>query len=154
MDSILSLPIAIINGIRDVLTSLFIPSEGYFQDRWMDIRSRFPFVDSISVTVDSVLDFFKETAFNEPPKINVHLNFANSDYNWGGEAVYIDMSWYEPYKPIVDAFLSAWIWITFIFRLWKRLPGIISGSGSDFQVVQDVYESRDYIKWSLHQRRK
>lgn len=120
----------------------------------MDIRSRFPFVDSISVTVDSVLDFFKETAFNEPPKINVHLNFANSDYNWGGEAVYIDMSWYEPYKPIVDAFLSAWIWITFIFRLWKRLPGIISGSGSDFQVVQDVYESRDYIKWSLHQRRK
>lgn len=131
-DSLLPVPNAIINGIRDVLTSLFIPSDGFIQNRWAEIRSNFPFIDSVSVTVDSIFDFFKETAFDEPPKVDVHLSFANSDYDWGGDAVYIDMSWYKPFKPYCDAFLSAWIWLTFVYRVYKRLPGIIHGESSDF----------------------
>lgn len=133
--------------------SIFVPSEDYVSDRWNSIKERFSFADSIATTADTIITFFNDTAFDEPPKVYINLDFAESKYDYGGKTYCLDMSWYERYKPTVDAFLSAWLWLTFIWRVYTRLPGIINGASSDFQTVSNAYENRDYIKWSLRQRR-
>ena len=148
-----SLADSIISGIKDVLVAVFVPSEDYITDRWNSIRDRFGFAESIASTADIIFTFFKDTAFDVPPKVYLHLDHAESQYDYGGKSVCLDMSWYSRYKPTVDAFLSAWLWLVFSYRIYVRLPGTINGVGGDFQVAHDASESRDYIKWSLSQRK-
>lgn len=140
----------IINGIKD----LIVPSEDYITTRWLAIRSRFSFVDTISETAQIIFRFFAETSFDIPPTIKIDFGYAESEYNWGGETFCLDMTWYARYKPIVDTFLSAWIWIVFLMRLYTHLPNIISGAAGDFEVVNKTHESKDYIKWSLRGGKK
>lgn len=40
----------------------------------------------------------------------------------------MDLSWYAPYKKTVDAILSGILWLSYLFLLIKRAPGIIRGS--------------------------
>lgn len=141
------------NGILDGIKEIFIPDEDFISERWNSIKARFSFADSISNTASAIVRFFETTAFDEPPKVYINFDFAESKYDYGGQAYCLDMSWYARYKPVVDAFLSAWLWLCFIWRVYTRLPAIINGAAGDFQVVNSAYESRDYIKWSLSQRR-
>ena len=62
-----------------------------------------------------------------PPSITVNLSAARSKYNYGDTAICLDMSWYGEYKPYVDTFLSAVLWLTFVWNTFKNLPAIISG---------------------------
>lgn len=127
------------------ITAIFVPSEDFVTNRWNSIKQRFSFAESISETADVLITFFRDTAFNEPPKVYINLGFAESKYDYGAKTYCLDMSWYERYKPTVDALLSAWIWICFIWRVYVRLPGIINGVSSDFEVASNY---RDYSAWS------
>lgn len=40
----------------------------------------------------------------------------------------MDLSWYAPYKKTVDGILSGILWLSYLFLLVKRAPGIIRGS--------------------------
>lgn len=131
------------------IQKIFIPEEDYITNRWNAIRSRFSFADSISETVDIIFTFFKETAFDEPPKIHIDLSYAESKYDYGGETYCLDMSWYERYKPTVDAFLSAFMWACFIWRLYVALPNIINGVGVGGDVFNNLNSNAEYVKWSL-----
>lgn len=143
------MPDNLTQGVKNALIEIFIPSEDYITDRWNSIRDRFSFIDAITEYAQIIFRFFAETTFNTPPTIKIDFGYAESKYNWGGETFCLDMSWYARYKPIVDAFLSAWLWIVFIMKLYTKLPGIISGAPGDFEMVNKTYESRDYIKWSF-----
>lgn len=66
-------------------------------------------------------------AAEEPPKIQIDLGKANSKYDYGSTCYALDMSWYEPYKPMVDNILSTIMWAFFIWRLFVALPNIING---------------------------
>lgn len=139
----------VVSGIREI----FVPDEDFVTERWNSIRERFSFVDSISETADIIIRFFKDTIFDEPPKIYINLGNAESKYDYGSSAYCLDMTWYARYKPIVDPFLSGWIWLCFIYRVYTKLPSIIGGVAGDFQTVDQTYQNRDYIKWSLGQRK-
>lgn len=40
----------------------------------------------------------------------------------------LDLSWYAPYKETVDGILSGILWLSYLFLLIKRAPGIIRGA--------------------------
>lgn len=40
----------------------------------------------------------------------------------------LNLSWYAPYKETVDGILSGILWLSYLFLLIKRAPGIIQGS--------------------------
>lgn len=40
----------------------------------------------------------------------------------------LDLSWYAPHKETVDGILSGILWLSYLFLLIKRAPGIIRGS--------------------------
>ena len=135
---------SLLDGLLEGIKDIFVPSEDYVSDRWDSIRAKFSFADSISETAGIIVRFFKETAFNEPPKIYIDLGKAESKYDYGGQTYCLDMVWYERYKPTVDVFLSAWIWLVFLFRVYTKLPAIINGVAGDFELAADIRDFDNY----------
>ncbi len=43
--------------------------------------------------------------------------------------IILDMSWYLPFKPYGDMVLSGFMWLSFLWLLFKRFPAIIHGEG-------------------------
>lgn len=121
---------SIVDGIKNVLVEVFIPSDDFLDNKINSLRERFSFADSIIGTANILFDFFKTQTFNTPPKLDINLKTANSKYDYGSSALALDMSWYTPYKPSVDIILSGFLWVVFIWNTFKDLAGIISGVGS------------------------
>lgn len=124
INAVKSIPGAILDGIK----SLFLPSDGYFEEKIGALRERFSFFESIVDTVQVFKNFFENNDFTEPPVVTVNLNNADSGTDYGLNAKALDMAWYEPYKPSVDAIMSSMLWVVFIWNVFRDLPGIISGA--------------------------
>lgn len=131
----------LINGIRDI----FVPSEDFLTEKVNAIRERF----SIADFVITLADYFDKKinaigSVSVPPSLTVNFASSNSVYDWGGEAVVLDLSWYEPYKPTVDSLLSGILWVVFAWRLIVAAPGIINGVPGSFEMGQDLYYGDTY----------
>ena len=74
------------------------------------------------------------------PSIPINLAAAQSHYgyDYGGEVEGLDLSWYAPYKSTVDHLISGFLWLLFLWGLWKNAPNIISGSGILSNRVEDI----------------
>ena len=132
---------AILGGIRDI----FFPSEDFLTAKVEALRARFSFADSIIATVAAMggaLNDFETS----PPIIYMELSEAESKYDWGDRAIALDLRWYERYKPTVDALLSALLWIFFVWRVFRKLPGIISGVEGDTPFANIVREGFSSMK--------
>lgn len=136
-DTVKGIPGAILDGIR----SLFLPSDGYFEEKVGALRERFSFFESIVDTVQVFRNFFENNDFTEPPVVTVNLNNADSGTDYGLNAKALDMSWYKPYKPTVDAVLSSMLWVVFVWNVFRDLPGIISGASSGAYAALSISKS-------------
>lgn len=117
---------AVLSGIREI----FVPSEDFLTTKVQALRGRFGFADSVITTV-SVLGAALMDFSNSPPIIYMDLSSSESKYDWGDRAIALDLRWYERYKPTVDTLLSALLWVFFVWRVFRKLPGIISGMAGD-----------------------
>ena len=117
-----SLSDRLLNGLQ----SLFTPSEGFVDKKVDDLRKNYAFANSIAMTAKD-LETFLTSLGSVPPVIRINLGSATTSYNLGGDMVFIDFSFYEPYKASMDAVLSAFLWLWFCWRVILNLPGIIGG---------------------------
>ena len=120
----------ILAGIRDI----FVPKEDYLSSKVAALSAEFSFVDSIVKTVQFMHSGLAAVE-TEPPVIYIDLGAQEGFYNIGGKVPFIDLHWYERYKPTVDAIISSFLWICFIWRMLIHLPGIISGASGIFTVT-------------------
>lgn len=134
-------------GLGKFFSRIFIPSSGYFERKVNALQQKFRFWESIKKTAEVFLNFFENTDFSEPPKITVNLSSATSKYDYGTSATFLDLSWYEPYKPSVDMLLSSIMWVVFAWNTFKNLPSIISGVSTAANVgakaLKEVKGGRD-----------
>lgn len=153
--SITNLIDSIISGLSDLGTflldgikSLFLPSDGFFENEVNELRSRFSFADSIIASASGLINIITASAAadeQEPPSIVMDINIRGTTK----EVTVIDMSWYEPYKRYGDMVLSGMIWVFFVWRVFVRLPGIIAGMAGTPDIPiphapsQLMLESRD-----------
>lgn len=117
------------NGISNVLKDLFIPEDGYLNDRISSIRNKFAFADSILRTAQGLLNMFNSISGNNAPSITVHLSSKTSGAFYGDKDIVISLEWYKPYKPTIDALISGILWAGYIWLIIKRVPELIKGSG-------------------------
>ncbi len=98
--------------------------------------------------VPQIFDFLAELRSRlesgSPPKVTLKLSSADGSINWGDQVVVLDMSWYEPYKPLFDNIISGCLWLCFGWALYKRIPDILSGVGL---TVENATEPRGNV-WS------
>ena len=128
---------ALILALSDLLTKIFAVDVAAVQAAVAELRAEFPFFDSIIATGEFL---YNGITSGEPPVIYAYLQNAEGRYNWGTTVAVLDMSFYSRYKATGDAILSAALYAFFGWRTFVRLPGIISGAGSDIKEVTNHYD--------------
>lgn len=129
-----------LNGIGNVVSSLFVPSDDFLEGIVNRFKEKVPFVYVVINFVDEFYNFLFNTDFTVVPELNFSMDvlhngqadfgIADSKYNWGTATFNVlDLSWYLGFKPYVDTFLSAFLWLGYLWLLYKRIPDIINGAG-------------------------
>lgn len=74
------------------------------------------------------------------PQLTINMGAAQSHYgfDYGGEVAFLDLSWYAPYKSTVDGLISGFLWVFFLWKLFSKAPGIISGASMDSSKADDI----------------
>lgn len=83
------------------------------------------------------------TPDSEPPVIWIHLDKAEGKYSYGGKVKALDMSWYQRYKADMDKLISGFLWLGFLWLLFKRAASIIQGGEMYTEYYNDI---RDYYR--------
>jgi hypothetical protein len=122
LDAIGNLVVDLCNG----LINLFVPKKDFFSEKFEEFKSHFAFIDTFTGFVSQFQNMRRK---NEAPSISIDFSKAESQYNYGGKALALNLSWYTRYKPIADIVLTAFVYVFFIWRFYCRLPEIIRGAG-------------------------
>lgn len=126
-----SLADAIVTPVVNAITSVFVPSEDFLTAKVEALASKFGFAAALVETVNALKDGLNGVT-TEPPVIYLDLGASRGSYPLGGKVAFLDLTWYAEYKPTVDKLISAFLWLCFIWRMFLKLPGIISGMPGDF----------------------
>lgn len=114
--------------LGDLLKALFVPSEERITALSNTVTSKFSFIDSIKYAINSLKDIINN--LGNTPKISINL--GSTQYT-SATTVYIDFSWYAPFKTYGDLIITGFAYIFFIWRLFVKLPGFISGTAGTFE---------------------
>lgn len=76
----------------------------------------------------------------EAPSLTIHVK--GTKYSDEQDVKIIDLSWYKDYKTYGDIILTGFIYALFFWRIYIKLPSIISGAGGSFDVISKVSEGR------------
>lgn len=122
IDAITALPAA----IAEKVGALFKPDEALLSEITDTFKGKFGFFSTLKQFGN---DLFGMTPETEPPVIWVHLENAESKfgYNYGDKQKIFDMTWYQKYKASVDGLLSGFLWLGYLWLLFKRAPAILGG---------------------------
>ena len=122
IDAITALPAA----IAEKIGALFKPDEALLTEITDNFKGKFGFFSTLKQFGS---DLFGMTPETEPPVIWVHLENAESKfgYNYGDKQKIFDMTWYQKYKASVDGLLSGFLWLGYLWLLFKRAPAILGG---------------------------
>lgn len=137
---ILALPQAIADAIKAVLEALFAPDAALMQEMTDTFKNKFSFLPTLHKVGT---DLFGMTAETDPPVIWIHLEDAEGNYTYGGPVKALDLSWYQRYKADVDKLISGFLWLAFLWLLFKRAASIIHGGEMYTEYASDI---RDYYR--------
>lgn len=131
---------AIIAGaVAGVLTDFFVPDQVATMAKLGAIQAYFQFKDDIIGAFDDLKIMI--FGITPSPILKIPIGAETSKYNYGfGSYIIIDISWYAPYKQFGDKIILAICWALFIWRLYIKLPGIISGAEGSIVATDKAYD--------------
>ena len=116
----------VVEGIKEILKELFIPSGDFFSEKFNQFKSHFAFIDTFTNFVDKFKNISNNTS---APVVSVDFSKAESQYDYGGVAFALNLGWYSRYKPMGDIIITAFVYVFFIWRFYCRIPELIRGAG-------------------------
>lgn len=125
ISAILSIPASIATRVE----AIFVPDTQAIADTYSLFQRKLPWIDFLISFNDTLVDALNGRDPDFEPVIYMHLENADSDIDYGGAAVALDLRWYRDYKDTVDALVGAFLWVVFLWNLYRRLPDIIAGAG-------------------------
>lgn len=128
----------IIELLKNSLTSLFLPSEDRINGLVDSVKSKFSFIDSVKNSITDVQSVLQGA--EESPSLTIHVK--QTKYTAEQDLKIIDLSWYAPYKNYGDIILTGFIYALFFWRIYIKLPNIISGNGGSIETISKVSEGR------------
>ena len=137
---IIDLPGRIADAFKTLLEGLFAPDAALMQEMTDTFKGKFSFLTTLHKVGT---DLFGMTAETDPPVIWVHLEDAEGKYTYGGPVKALDLSWYQRYKADVDKLISGFLWLAFLWLLFKRAASIIHGGEMYTEYASDI---RDYYR--------
>ena len=132
----------IVELFGELLKSLFIPSEERITGLQNTVMSKFDFVESIKIAINSFMDIINNLG-NAPV---LRLNLGATKYTDEMDVAVIDLNWYKPYKQYGDVVLTGIIYAFYLFRLFYNAPNIISGASSGLKEIDTFIEVEEHSK--------
>lgn len=115
------------DALVEALSLVFALDAEYVQSEVDKMTSDFVFLGSMVDFGRGLVDVFYGIG-SKPPVLYVDLDDAEGDIVWGDRVVFLDLTWYERYKPYGDAIISSFLWAWFGWRLLHNIPGLLNGT--------------------------
>ncbi len=127
-------------AVQRVLTDVFVPNEVATLEKVGEMQEYFKFKDDVITAVDDLKTML--FGITPSPILKIPIGKTTSKkYNYGtGNYIIIDVSWYAPYKQFGDKVILAIAWALFLWRLFLKLPGIISGTEGSIMAADRSYQ--------------
>ncbi len=127
-------------AVQGVLTDVFVPNEVATLEKVGEMQEYFKFKDDVITAVDDLKTML--FGITPSPILKIPIGKTTSKkYNYGtGNYIIIDVSWYAPYKQFGDKVILAIVWALFLWRLFLKLPGIISGTEGSIMAADRSYQ--------------
>lgn len=121
----------LIELLGDLLEFLFVPSEERLTAISNTVKSKFDFIDSIKIAVNSLKDIIN--GLGNAPSITFSFNATKYtpefDFNFS-------LSWFEPFKPYSDLIITGFVYAGFLWRTFIKLPSTLSGAGGTIELIE------------------
>ncbi len=127
---------AIPAAVADAISAVFAPDVALINEITSTFNAKFGFLETLHSVGTDLLNMDADTA---PPVVYIHLEDAEGGVSWGGTEKALDMTWYQRYKADVDMILSGFLWVAFLWLLFKRAPDILAGAGLVERESSDIY---------------
>lgn len=127
---------AIPQAIADAIAAIFVPDSSLITEITDAFGSKFGFVGIVKQLGDDLLGM---TADTEPPAVWLHLEDAEGNVKYGDAVLALDLTWYSRYKAEVDRILGGFLWLAFLWLLFKRVPDILAGAGLIETQLHDIH---------------
>lgn len=121
----------LIELFSDLLKFLFVPSEERITALTNTVTSKFSFIDTIKLSVSSLINVVNNVG--NAPVLNI--KYGATKYNTSG-VFSLDFSFYAPFKCYGDIVITGFVYAMFIWRIFVKLPGIISGNAGNIEISE------------------
>lgn len=134
------------SAVASVLSDCFVPDEAATLDKFSDMQDFFRFRDDITAAVADLEEML--FGITPSPILKIPIGKPTSrKYDYGtGSYIIIDISWYAQYKQFGDKVVLAIAWALFLWRLYIKLPGIISGTEGSIAAADRAHDRYEKTK--------
>lgn len=115
----------LIELLGELLKSLFIPSEERITAITNTVESKFDFIETIKIAVNSMEDIINNVG--NSPKLTI--NVGATKYTEAQNLTVLDLSFYKDYKTYGDLIITGFIYIMFLWRFFISIPNLINSTG-------------------------
>lgn len=128
--------IALPQTIAEKIKGIFVPDAALTTEITDAFAAKFSFVPTLHRLGTDLLSIGPDS---KPPVVYIHLEDAEGAIDYGGTTKALDMSWYQRYKEDGDRIIGGFLWLGFLWLLFKRVPAIINGG----EMVQEYTAAID-----------
>lgn len=134
------------SAVSDALSVCLVPDATATMEMVMDMYAFFRFTDDIIAAVADLKEMLFE--ITPSPILKIPIGKPTSrKYDYGtGSYIIIDISWYAQYKQFGDKVVLAIAWALFLWRLYIKLPGIISGTEGSIVAADRAHDRYEKTK--------
>lgn len=134
------------SAVSDALSVCLVPDATATMEMVMDMYAFFRFTDDIIAAVADLKEMLFE--ITPSPILKIPIGKPTSRrYDYGtGSYIIIDVSWYAQYKQFGDGVVLAIAWALFLWRLYIKLPGIISGTEGSIVAADRAHDRYEKTK--------
>lgn len=119
----------IVEFFKNLFIELFVPQQDQFTEFVNKIKSNFGFVEQIKELVQNLFSFNNSPYYISTQTDNVISNYPKWEIEYYGVKVnIIDFEVFDKYRGTVHGIIIGVMYISFLWRLFRRLPSIISAS--------------------------
>lgn len=127
------IPTALLSGLEELFTKLFVPSEGFADPIKDKINAKFYFIGETHSDIVGLVDRLEDMGSTAP---TITFPLSKTPFaRYGVQDITVSFEWFEPYRMQFQLLISAIMWAMFLFSQFFGLKNLIQGTDSAVRAI-------------------